>query len=146
MSSIQIFVSYDGDHDTDLRDQLLSDSTRPGSRFEFSEHSRGGAVTGAWTASARNRIRAVDEVLVICGEYTDASSRMAAELRIVQEEEKPYVLLWGRRERMCTKPEGAKSTDVMYSWTRDILERQITETLRNSKPPVVPESCKRSRP
>jgi hypothetical protein len=103
-------------------------------------------VTGAWTASARNRIRAVDEVLVICGEYTDASSRMAAELRIVQEEEKPYVLLWGRRERMCTKPEGAKSTDVMYSWTRDILERQITETLRNSKPPVVPESCKRSRP
>jgi len=70
---------------------------------------------------------------------------MAAELRIIHEEGKPYLLLWGRRERMCTKPEGAKSTDVMYSWTREILERQMNETLRISKPPVVPESCKRSK-
>jgi hypothetical protein len=44
---------------------------------------------------------------------------------------------------MCTKPEGAKSTDAMYSWTRDILESQISATLRNSNPLEVPESCKR---
>jgi len=145
MSSIQIFVSFDGDHDVDLRDQLVAESARPGSRFQFTDSSRGEALTGAWTASARSRIRAVDEVLVVCGEYTDASPRMAAELRIIHEEGKPYLLLWGRRERMCTKPEGAKSTDVMYSWTREILERQMNETLRISKPPVVPESCKRSK-
>jgi len=145
MTAIQVFVSYDGDHDTDLHDQLSTESSRQGSGFELSEHSRGGAMTDAWAASARTRIRAADEVLVICGEYTDASSRMEAELRIVHEEGKPYMLLWGRRERMCTKPTGAKPTDAMYSWTRDILGRQLTETLRNSKPPVVPESLKRPR-
>ena len=146
MTLINVFVSYDGDHDTDLHEQIRAESNRQGSGFELSDRSRGGAMTDTWTASARTRIRAADEILVICGEYSDASSRMAAEIRIVHEEGKPYMLLWGRRERMCTKPAGAKPTDAMYSWTRDILERQMSETLRTSKPPVVPESCKRTRP
>ena len=94
-------------------------------------------------AMRRNRIRAADEVVLICGEHTSDSPRMAAELRIALEESKPYLLLWGRREMMCTKPIGAKSTDAMYSWTRDVLESQMSATLRNSKPPEVPESCKR---
>jgi hypothetical protein len=68
---------------------------------------------------------------------------VAAELRIAREEGKPYLLLWGRRELMCTKPEGAKPSDAMYSWTRDILESQLSATLRNAGPLEVPESCKR---
>ncbi len=31
----------------------------------------------------------------------------------------------------------------MYSWTRAILESQISATIRDSKPLVVPENCKR---
>jgi len=82
-------------------------------------------------------------VVVICGEHTNASPNVAAELRVAQEEGKPYLLVWGRRERMCTKPVGAKPTDSMYSWTREILENQMWATLRDSKPLEVPESCKR---
>ncbi len=100
-------------------------------------------MTEAWSAGSRSRIRDADEVVVICGEHTGDSARVAAELRMAQEEDKPYLLLWGRRERMCSKPAGARSTDAMYSWTRDILETQIGAVLRNSKPTVVPESCKR---
>ena len=80
---------------------------------------------------------------MICGEHTNDSARVAAELRMAQEEGKPYMLLWGRRERMCTKPSGARPSDAMYSWTPDVLENQIGATLRSSRPPVVPESCKR---
>jgi hypothetical protein len=140
---IRIFVSFDGDHDADLHDLLHAQSMRPGSAFEFSGCSRGGAMTEAWTVSSRTQIRAAEEVVVICSENTNASPRVAAELRIVQEEGKPYLLLWGRRELMCTKPDGAKRTDAMYSWTPDILESQMSATLRNSKPLEVPESCKR---
>jgi hypothetical protein len=43
---------------------------------------------------------------------------------------------------MCTKPEGAKTTDAMYSWAKDILESQIGLTLRNSLPLAVPEALK----
>jgi hypothetical protein len=68
---------------------------------------------------------------------------VSAELRIAQEEQKPYFLLWGRREHMCTRPVGAKPKDSMYSWTREILHDQIALTLRNAQTRVVPEDCKR---
>ena len=143
MSRIRIFISFDGDHDADLRDLLQEQCDRPGSMFEFAARSQGASLNEAWNASSRSRIRAADEMVVICGEHTNASPRVAAELRIAQEEDKPYLLLWGRREMMCTKPVGAKNSDVMYSWTREILEGQMTTTLRNWKPREVPESAKR---
>jgi hypothetical protein len=69
--------------------------------------------------------------------------RVGTELRIAQEEQKPYFLLWGRRERMCTRPAGAKRDDSMYSWTWEILQDQITNTLRNAQPHEVSERYKR---
>jgi hypothetical protein len=57
---------------------------------------------------------------------------VSAELRIAQEERTPYFLLWGRREIMCTKPIGAKSAEGMYSWTRQILQDQITVASRKA--------------
>jgi hypothetical protein len=142
MPPIRIFVSFDGDHDGDLRERLEADSVRPGCSFVFSAQSQCGALNDAWNASSRHRIRAVDEVVILCGEHTNASPRVAAELRIAQEEGKPYLLVWGRRDRMCTKPEGAKTTDAMYSWAKDILESQIGLTLRNSLPLAVPDALK----
>jgi hypothetical protein len=91
----------------------------------------------------RRRIRGADEVIVICGEHTAKSVRVSEELRIAQEENKPYFLLWGRRESMCTRPSSAKASDSMYSWTREILHDQITTTLRNAQIQEVPEDCKR---
>ena len=41
-------------------------------------------------------------VLVICGEHTVAASNVNREFSIVQEQGKPYVLLWGRRSAACT--------------------------------------------
>ena len=71
------------------------------------------------------KIREADQVIVICGEHTELSGRVAAELRVAQEEDRPYVLLWGRREPMCKKPWTAKPSDTMYSWTPEILQNQI---------------------
>lgn len=112
---------------------------RPDSEFEFSAQSEDGIMSAVWAADSRDRIRAVDEVIVICGEHTDASPRVAAELRMVQEEGKPHLFLWGRRDRMCKKPEGARPEDAMYRWTRDTLESQMTTTLRIAKLPALRE-------
>lgn len=143
MTRIRIFLSFDGEHDEDLRDLLHAQARRAGSSFELSACSHGADSDDAWEESARARIRAVDEVVVICGEHTDECSRVAAELRIAREEGKPYLLLWGRRDRMCTKPAGADRNDAMYRWTRDVLESQMAMTIRNAQPLVVPENCKR---
>ena len=50
-------------------------------------------------------------MVVICGEHTEASAPVSAELLIAQEERTPYFLLGGRRDSMCTKPNGAKPAE-----------------------------------
>lgn len=44
-------------------------------------------------------------------------TRVAAELKITQEEGKPYFFLTGRSDKYCTKPQGARIGDKMYDWT-----------------------------
>jgi hypothetical protein len=90
-------------------------------------------MTPRWEAKVRRRIQQADEVIVICGEHTEASKRVSAELRIAREERKAYVLLWGRRESMCTKPVGARPDDGIYKWTWEILQDQLTSRLRNAR-------------
>jgi hypothetical protein len=144
VADVRLFVSFDLENDADLRDRLAAEATRQASGFEVVARSEAGPVTDAWDTSVRRRMAGVDEVVVICGEHTERSLPVSAELRIAQEEKKPYFLLWGRRERMCTKPHAAKPSDGMYSWTWEILRGQIQTTMRNARPLEVPESCRKA--
>jgi hypothetical protein len=125
---VRVYVSFDLEHDRDLHDRLLAQSSQ--SAFAIASRSEAGDMTEAWAARVRLRITEADEVVVICGEHTDDSRRVSAELKIAQEERKPYVLLWGRREKMCKKPQGARAIDGIYGWSAGILERQLADGLR----------------
>ena len=133
MSDVQIYVSFDLDHDRDLYDRLLEQSEDAFLGFEVASRSEVSTKDDLENSELRGRIRDADQMIVICGEHTDASVRVFAELRIAQEEQKPYFLLWGRRDTMCTKPVGAKSQDGMYGWTPQILQDQISVTTRNAE-------------
>jgi hypothetical protein len=124
-TKVRIFVSYDREHDADLLDRLVEDASAATSTFEISGHSAIRSPTDHWDEGLRRSIQEADQVVVICGEHTELSGRMAAELRIAREEDRPYVLLWGRREPMCKKPTTASPADTMYSWTPEILRNQI---------------------
>jgi hypothetical protein len=126
---IRVFVSYDRESDADLYDLLAEKASKESCRFEVTARSSGHSAAES-DAALRRAIRQADQVIVICGEHTESSVSMATELRVAQEEERPYVLLWGRRERMCTKPLTAKPADAIYSWTWEILERQLVTVLR----------------
>ena len=128
---IRVFVSYDPESDGDLCDLLIDQAALAGARFEVSARSSGRLRTDA-DGALRRAIRASDQVIILCGEHTECSQSVGAELRIANEEERPYLLLWGRRERMCTKPFTAKPADVMYSWTSEILEHQLLSVLRSA--------------
>jgi hypothetical protein len=125
---VRIYVSFDLEHDRDLHDRLLAQSSQ--SEFTISSGSEAGDMTEAWVARVRLLIAEADEVVVICGEHTHGSRRVSAELKIAQEERKPYVLLWGRREKMCKKPQSARAIDGMYGWTAGVPERQLADGLR----------------
>lgn len=133
MSRVRIFVSYDVDHDARLFELLLAESKAPGSAFEVAGASEHLSASESWSDGVRHRIQAADQMIVICGEHTEASIGMSTELRIAREVHTPYFLLWGEREVMCTKPVGAKPSEGIYSWTRPILANQIAMTLRNAR-------------
>jgi hypothetical protein len=120
-----MFTAFDFDHDEDLRNLLVGQSKKPDSPFEMADWSVKEAMTGDWKAKVRTQIRKVDQVVVLCGEHTDTASGVSAELSIAQEEDKPYLLLWGRSSKTCKKPKSAKSSDKIYKWTWDNLKDMI---------------------
>ena len=130
---IRVFVSYDREHDGDLHDRLVEQASKSTNGFEISARSRPQAPTDFWDEGLRRDIREADEVIIICGEHTDRSERVGTELRIAREEKRPYFLLWGRRELMCTKPTTARPADAMYSWTWEILQSQILTIRRGAR-------------
>jgi hypothetical protein len=145
MSDVRIHMSFDLAHDRDLHDRLVSQA-RSRAAFAITSRSEAGEMDDEWTTRVRSRIASCDEVVVICGEHTDQSPHMSAELKIAQEQKKPYVLLWGRRDSMCKKPRSARVDDGMYKWTAEMLETQLASVLRRSREKDVPERLKRQPP
>jgi hypothetical protein len=143
VSDVRVFLSFDVDHDEDLCELFSEQSRRGGAGFEVAARSEAGTVTDQWCETVRRRMRGADEVVVICGEHAEDSVRMCSELRIAQEEKKPFFLLWGRRDRMCTMPARVPRNACMYSWTWEVLLQQISDSLRNAQALDVPDRFKR---
>ena len=116
------FISFDYDHDLELKGSLVAQSNREDSPFEITDLSITEAVDSKWKEIARDRIRKCDVVVVICGKNTQDAKGVAAEVTITQEENKPYFLLKGRKDEICTKPTTAKSGDKIYPWTWENLK------------------------
>jgi hypothetical protein len=89
MAKTRVFTSFDFDYDEDLRNLLVGQAKNPDSPFELADWSVKEHMTGDWKSKVRERIRKVDQVIVICGEHTDTATGVSAELLIVQEEKSP---------------------------------------------------------
>lgn len=125
MAEKRAFISFDFDHDEDLRNLLAGQSKHPDTPFNIQDWSVKEAMTGDWKEKVRGRIRRAELTIVICGEYTHLASGVSAELSISREEGKPYFLLWGRASKNCTKPSSAYFSDKVYNWTWDNLKSLI---------------------
>lgn len=121
----KVFISFDYEHDDDLRTLLVGQSRHPGSPFEIADYSLKERLGGDWKAQVKEKIKGVSIVVVLCGEHTDSATGVSAELAIAQELSKEYFLLKGRSDKICRWPKGAKSTDKMYNWTWDNLKALI---------------------
>ena len=125
MSKTRVFTSFDFDHDEDLRILLVGQAKNPDTPFEIADWSVKEPMTGDWKNKVRSRIKRVDQMIVICGEHTDTATGVSAELKIAQEEDIPYFLLSGRKDKTCKKPTPAKSSDKIYKWTWEHLKELI---------------------
>lgn len=119
------FISFDYDHDSDLKNLLVGQAKNTDSLFEIADYSVKESLTGDWKKKVKEKIQLVGVVIVICGLHTDSASGVNAELKITQELSKDYFLLWGRSEKTCVKPKAAKASDKIYRWTWDNLKALI---------------------
>jgi len=120
-----VFISFDYDHDEDLRNLLVGQAKNPDTPFQIADWSVKEMMTGNWQEKVRTRIRQTELLIVICGEYTHTATGVSVELTIGRSEQKPYFLLEGRNGKNCTKPTAALSTDKIYRWTWDNLKLLI---------------------
>jgi len=122
MTKNRVFISFDYDHDLDLKNLLIGQARNPDSPFEVVDMSIKEPISSQWRDRARWRIKRCDVVVVICGCYTSSATGVSAELRIAQEEHIPYFLLNGRNNANCVKPTAASNSDKLYRWTWDNLK------------------------
>lgn len=125
MAKPRAFISFDFDHDQDLRNLLVGQAMNPDTPFDIQDRSLKEELTGDWKDKVRRRMDNIDVVIVICGEATHKATGVAAELAIAREKQKPYFLLYGRSDKTCTKPTTALESDKMYKWTWDALKNLI---------------------
>lgn len=125
MAKIRTFISFDYDHDSNLKTLLVGQSKNEDSPFEITDMSIKEVISEDWKKKARTRIKGCDVVVVICGENTDTATGVSAELTIAQEEKVDYFLLKGYSDKTCVKPKAAKSNDKIYNWTWDNLKLLI---------------------
>ena len=124
MSKTRVFISFDYDHDLDIKIMLVGQEKHPDTPFEFTDASVKEHLTGDWKEKVKRRIQNADQVCVLCGEHTDTASGVNVEVRIAQEVGKPYFLLSGRPGR-SKKPTAARPTDKLYEWTRENLKKLV---------------------
>lgn len=124
-SKPRVFISFDYDNDVDLKNLLVGQAKNEDSPFDIADYSVKEPLSGNWKEKVRTRIKGVDQVIIICGEYTYLASGVSAEVSIAQEEDTPYFLLCGRNGKECYKPTSAKVTDKLYDWTWPNLKQLI---------------------
>lgn len=117
MQKKRAYISFDFDHDNDLKNLLVGQAKNPDAPFEIIDMSIKEVISENWKASARRRIKSCDVVIIICGEYTNLATGVSAEIEIAQEEDIPYFLLAGRADSQVIKPLAARSSDKIYNWT-----------------------------
>jgi hypothetical protein len=122
----RVFISYDYDHDLDLKNLLVGQSRHKNSPFFIEDWSIKQETTG-WKTDARKRIRRSDIVIAICGLQTHHAVGVAAEVAIAREENVPYHLLRGRKSGTVRRPGGTSwYWDTIHAWTWSNLESITT--------------------
>ena len=124
MAKQRVFISFDYDHDLDIKTMLAGQAKNTDSPFDFTDASVRDHLTGDWKEKVKQRIQNCDQVCVLCGEHTHTATGVNAEVKMAQELDKRYFLLSGRAGKSI-KPIAAKPTDKLYKWDWDNLKKLV---------------------
>ncbi len=122
----RVFISFDYDHDLDLKNLLVGQSRHKDSPFFIEDHSIKEETKG-WKADARKRIQRSDVMIVICGLHTHQAVGVTAEIAIARDADVRFCLLKGRKKGTVRRPKGTSCLfDELHPWTWEELQAITT--------------------
>ncbi len=124
MTATRVFISFDYDNDSFLKEALMEQSRKPDSPFSIQDWSIKDE-SPQWKDEARRRIANSTQVAVICGKNTASATGVATELSIAKELGTPYFLLAGYSDGGNQLPTSAGPSDKMYKWNWENLKLLI---------------------
>jgi hypothetical protein len=119
----RVFISFDFDNDSNMKDLFVGQKDNPKTPFNFSDWSSKEHLTGDWKAKIKAKLAYVDVVCVLCGKNMNTATGVDHEIEMAKELGKPYFLL-ALYDPGSNKPNAA-SGDKLYKWTWDNLEKLI---------------------
>lgn len=112
----RLFISFDYDNDSFLKEALVGQSRLADSPFEVHDWSIK-EPSWDWKEKARQRIARSNAVAIICGHYTHLAIGVDVEIQLAQQANVPYFLLAGYNTGVNHKPTAALASDTIYKWT-----------------------------
>jgi hypothetical protein len=124
----RVYISFDYDHDEDVKTLLVGQSRKRDTPFSFEDWSIKEETKG-WKADARRRIKRCACVIVVCGHHTHRATGVADEIAIAREEGIPFWLLKGRKNGLCRRPQGTSFLwDTLHEWSWKNIETMCGKT------------------
>ena len=128
----RVFISFDFDHDRDLKNLLVGQSRNSDSPFFIEDWSIKVESKG-WRSNARKRIQLSDVMIVICGLHTHEATGVTAEIEMAREADVRFCLLKGRNKGTVRRPKGTSWLfNELHPWTWKELQ-VITTTKQRSR-------------
>ncbi len=113
MAKTRVFVSFDYDHDAELKDTLIGQSKLPDSPFSINDMSLQQA-TPEWQQKARAAIKRCQVFIVLLGEHTHQAQGVRREVKMAKRIGKKRFQL--RKQRQCPKPIDGAGEVVAWKW------------------------------
>lgn len=122
MAKTKVFLSYDYEHDSDMKDNLIAESKRRDSLFSINDLSLREKVSD-WQQKARTAIQGCDVFVVLLGDNTHQASGVRREVRMARQIGKRRFQL--RKQGHSPKPLEGAGTVVALRWKN--LKKYLTQ-------------------
>lgn len=117
MAKKRVFISFDVDHDENIKILLAGQAKLADSPFDFIDASVKQHLMGDWKAKVKGRMANIDVVVVLCGQHMTSATGVSAEIEIARQTGTSYFLLSAYSDKTCNKPTSALPADKLYNWT-----------------------------
>ena len=117
MATKSVFISFDYDHDRDLRGSFVAQVKDQDSPFSITDWSLREPITEKWKKKVRDIIRRTDLTIVICGEHTHdaAGVENAVKFQIIHQlEEHLPVALYDYEWQLAGEGRGTSYSAVTH--------------------------------